>query len=671
LKHKLSEVANMISTINHNDNNKVIGILESKLSVVCNHLMDLVDYMESGIDYIEAMLYKQLLSAIGRELTVADFSNYMNYHYRKLYVSEYQPEPFSYAVRRSALHSPEGSLRIESDYSSIIRSNDTIASVSDGVRLEPVLTFSRPIISNSVNSYHDDDNSNHGIEITLNATTKVRFRGEQCGHCWLLQSFSSSNQGLQSSLPNLQVVAQARQFSSFIVMIGRMASKEVFQPKHAFIVRNKDEWILPLLVDPIPTAKQFRDAIESLSPEQQRFAQEIRSMQLESTLFGVCIIQIKPQLERILCLGSDSLTKEIRLTEDLMTLFIDYQISPDLLSFDGPEETSTIDRLNAVKNHVKAMMDMIAAAKQAAALSVGAQSTTTQSQPSACFGAVGFGTSSSFGFGSQPTTGFGAAPTSGSSSTRNFGAATTAASPFGAQSSMGFGLSSSPKFRSTPSVHSSFGSTSFGSRPANSCETQPAPLASASTTLAPLIPTQNNPIQTQQEPSSDNGMGSNYSVEYVGDMNVIEFDVTKLPSQLDKQFLLFDKENVVRPTILNIGKKWQKKSQTSLLGNSKDENVENEKQEKEKQAAFDLLDALTRSGALALEHGSLHVIIATTHSFDMSLMETVIRKNKNPIESVERTSLILTSNLYEEKMERMVNVNHHERLNEQMLELEN
>ena len=34
-----------------------------------------------------------------------------------------------------------------------------------------------------------------------------------------------------------------------------------------------------------------------------------------STLFAVCVIQIKPQLEKLLRLVPDSLTKEIRLTQ--------------------------------------------------------------------------------------------------------------------------------------------------------------------------------------------------------------------------------------------------------------------------------------------------------------------------------------------------------------------
>ena len=49
-------------------------------------------------------------------------------------------------------------------------------------------------------------------------------------------------------------------------------------------------------------------------------------MQLESTLFGICVIQIKPQLEKLLNLDNDSLTKEIQLTQDLQQLFIEYQV---------------------------------------------------------------------------------------------------------------------------------------------------------------------------------------------------------------------------------------------------------------------------------------------------------------------------------------------------------
>lgn len=60
---------------------------------------------------------------------------------------------------------------------------------------------------------------------------------------------------------------------------------------------------------------------------------------------------------------------------------------------------------------------------------------------------------------------------------------------------------------------------------------------------------------------------------------------------------------------------------------------------------FDLLDALTKSGALTVDHAALHVVIAATHCFDKTLMNTVIQDNVNPIEKVERSSLIVASTI--------------------------
>ena len=55
----------------------------------------------------------------------------------------------------------------------------------------------------------------------------------------------------------------------------------------------------------------------------------------------------------------------------------------------------------------------------------------------------------------------------------------------------------------------------------------------------------------------------------------------------------------------------------------------------EKNKAFDLIDALSRSGALPIDHASLHVVMAATHCFDKTLMDCVIKGNVNPIEKVE------------------------------------
>lgn len=122
----------------------------------------------------------------------------------------------------------------------------------------------------------------------------------------------------------MRLTARARQFSSFILLVGKIASADTFEPTHAgelivsflrllltlnnsclVIIQNKDDVLIPLLLETIPSAKAFRDAIESLSPEQQRFAKAFRAMQLESTLFALCVVEIKPQLERLLNLPPD------------------------------------------------------------------------------------------------------------------------------------------------------------------------------------------------------------------------------------------------------------------------------------------------------------------------------------------------------------------------------
>lgn len=66
-------------------------------------------------------------------------------------------------------------------------------------------------------------------------------------------------------------------------------------------------------------------------------------------------------------------------------------------------------------------------------------------------------------------------------------------------------------------------------------------------------------------------------------------------------------------------------------------------QKEAKNMAFDLLDALTRSGVLAVAEASLHVVLAATHCFDKTVVNAVVQDNVNPVEKVERSVLIVSS----------------------------
>ena len=159
------------------------------------------------------MLRTQLISAIGKIVTPHDFGNYMRFHYRKLYLEQYAPQLFCYAVRRPD-HYPEGTLSIEE--------------VGDDGTPDPIQTIvcGRPARSL--------------MYLPINAATKVGFGGDRYVHAWVSHQFS----GYSSS--SLSLVARARQFSCFILVVGRIAGASLFEPKHAIIIQNKDDLKIPV-----------------------------------------------------------------------------------------------------------------------------------------------------------------------------------------------------------------------------------------------------------------------------------------------------------------------------------------------------------------------------------------------------------------------------------------
>ena len=297
LRSLIERVDAVKSTFPAADTGRVISAAEVKIMICLQHVKEVSQRLHDGVDYVEDMLRNQLISAVGRELTAADFSAYARHHNRKLFRGGFEPRPFCYAVRRSVQHSPEGHVSIEERQ-------------ADGSMSEPVLT----LVSQAA--------AGAPMQFAINAATTVRFGGGRCVHAWLRHSFSGA------APAGAFLSAQARQFSSFVVLVGRISSATTFEPKHAVIVQNKDDLRIPLVLEAIPSPRDFRDAIESLSPEQQAFARAVRGMQLESTLFGVLVVQIKPQLERLLRLPPESLTKEIKLTQvGLVALFLSLLVS--------------------------------------------------------------------------------------------------------------------------------------------------------------------------------------------------------------------------------------------------------------------------------------------------------------------------------------------------------
>ncbi len=69
-------------------------------------------------------------------------------------------------------------------------------------------------------------------------------------------------------------------------------------------------------------------------------------------------------------------------------------------------------------------------------------------------------------------------------------------------------------------------------------------------------------------------------------------------------------------------------------------------QQQAKRKAFDLLDALTKSGALSVTDGTLHVLVTATHIFDRSLLETLVQRDVNPLQKLKQSLLIMLQTLH-------------------------
>jgi len=132
---------------------------------------------------------------------------------------------------------------------------------------------------------------------------------------------------------------------------------------------------------------------------------------------------------------------------------------------------------------------------------------------------------------------------------------------------------------------------------------------------------------------------------------------------MDKRFEVVD-DSALRPTIISVGEIWRKKAQKSLLARPSEASLEKDEQKAEKDAAMDLLDALTRSGALPIDCASLHVVVAATHCFDRTIIETVVQQNINPIEKVERSFLTMASVVHQKSVAALVQDSHLERLHD-------
>ena len=410
--------------------------------------------------------------------------------------------------------------------------------------------------------------------------------------------------------------------------------------------------LIPLLLEEIPTAREFKDAIKSLSPEQQRFAQAYRSMQLSSSVFGVCVVQIKPQLETLLGLPADALDKEMKLTQDLMELFVEYQVPSDLLSYNGHSESAALeDKIANVKANVKAVVDVIESQKEKQLKDERAK--TDMATEALLQGREQIGSppaqydhhsANSRRGRARPKEAFAYRSMQQAPSVPVRSIAMNNAAPLGdvsCGSSMEFygaldrmiDETRDAKHMSQRVVHNE-DDICFSLYADDEFAESRAVCNSQNTIVAENEPPRND-IAGQGTTSGRSDQGDSITQEGV--------DFTLIPKQLDQSVEKSGDAASLRSTTIKTSSYWTRNRQANLLSKPDTHGLGADEIRKEKSKAFDLLDALSRSGSLAIAHSELHVVVAMTHCFEKDVMGTVICDNVNPIEKLEGSALLLAS----------------------------
>jgi hypothetical protein len=582
---------------------KLVSVAEATIVLLCKHVEELGSQYQQSMGYIEHMLTEQLVTAIGKRVEAKDLDQFVKYHNAKLL--DPPPQPFCQAIRRPA-HYPDGILSIEGDN-------------GDG-KMEPIDTLVRQV------------ESSEPLQVPLNAATTLELTGNKYLHGWVQHRFKSSHK-------SYQLIARARQFSSFILVVGTMVGPNQLEPKDAIIIQNKDEILIPLLLNELPTPKEFKDAIKSLSPEQQRFAKAFRSMQLESSVFGVCVIQMKPQLEALLGLPSDALTKEMQLTQDLMELFVEYQVPSDLLSYDGEHDETVREKVANVKGHVKAVLDVIRESKtkqlednvMKADMAV---ERAVADRPYAFGGAPGGNQS----LGSRRRGGGGARVEPERMMMEEYEA------PMEMEASMMRSMAAAPKMAAMAAVPKM---AKRKLRPAPPPPVSQARVAESSSSISGFrseVPEADSNICAPTEESTSHKIATPLtSGDGKGDGSI---DFTLIPKLVDAIMEKHDTDSALRSTIIKTDTTWTRRRQESFLTEMESKTLRADDIKTEKNKAFDLLDALSRSGSLAIACSELHVIVAVTHCFENDVMGTVIQDNINPIEKLEKSTLLIASTIH-------------------------
>ena len=329
---------------------------------VCKSFVD-------AIGYIESLLYSQLRKAIGCEISDRDFDDFMKYHSAKLVLPEYKPRQLSYPVRSKQSQNPAGNMILSRKWSTGMSS--------------PVLSICK-------------SKTNITPTIETSSGCIVEAPGDVKVHSIINNMFKSGNL-------NLELKISSKRFNGIIAVLGTIEEGCRLKPCHAITLVDSDSVTIPFIQEMISSGNKNVN-LESLSEEQRQFALAYKNIQLANSLFGVLLVPLIPNLEKLVNLPEDSLLSEVQLVTDLVEIFSKFQVSGDLIAFceedlptDLPDDITVdrkilfvrqnVDMLNRYIEHLKkeelreaTTANIIDSNNQLTSKDVDAPSVTTASQ---------------------------------------------------------------------------------------------------------------------------------------------------------------------------------------------------------------------------------------------------------------------------------------------------
>ena len=538
------------------------------------------------ISYVEYLLEKGLCEAIGKVIQVQDIDDYMEYRFGHLTNVNSAPKRLSHVLRSDSSSPAIGSYSVNQIFSDQTLSRNICAFVSQ---------------------------SRQNVRVNLHSSSTLTLKNcDVHVHGYLNYEFAQPHKRLELS-------CTARPLCEFILMIGTMINNRQFQPQYAFLLSGGAQYQVPLQVSSLPSQKEFEDLTLSLSHEQKSFVEQYRASQIESSMFAFCLIPVQPQLEALLSLPARCLRKQIVLCQKIMKLFSKYHISPELLSYDGPEGSEVNTKIERVKELVFSLDGMIDGMIEEELEEIRKTRTYSITPPP---------------------------------SQNEIGKKKVSAEREAEIVEIASTLSDlNEMFRDLAFLVSEQG-----------CQIDAISSNICSAAISNELNVQNTTVDTM-DCNLDNTRKTDQSlkVEALEKDSNTDADITSKPSEIN-----INSQNEIKETgppnnlhlarkLMNDIEKYDKTLRPTTIKvdelgiNNGTLTLANLIAEKQK--AIDLLDLISRSGSLDVSNASLHILFSATHKFEKTLLKTVIRRNVDPLKRLVKSAEIMAAAIHNKELE--------------------